>query len=314
MTTAAPTQAAPAPAEGTPEQAPGATGSLTAPTAPRRLKLRGLDGDDERDYDETQVVGWAQRGKKASQILSKAEERAQEAARKEAAAEERFARLKSKDVGSIRATLRELGVDVRALAEVEVKDYLEEKDLTPEQRRIRELEANEGKRRTADEQAKKKADADALEAEQKVHEEELSSLFLEAMKIAKLPRTSAKAAFPRLASLYQTAAASGIELSPEVAAERLRGALKAEQRALFYRESADPRTGQKREELDLDALEEWFTPEDWKAIQRRGVEKFRKNRLAGAQPPPQRAPPAEEQPTAAPKGRNFWRELDKRTK
>jgi hypothetical protein len=107
MTTAAPAaSAAPASTTATPgvasgpegEGTPGAEGQeapAQATTARRLLKLRGLDGDDEREYAEEHVVGLAKRGLKSNQILSKAEQRAQEAAKKEAAAEEKLARLKS---------------------------------------------------------------------------------------------------------------------------------------------------------------------------------------------------------------------------
>jgi hypothetical protein len=194
-----------------------------------------------------------------------------------------------------------------------VEDYLSEKDLTPEQKRIRELEGKEKERADADTKAKQQADQQKLDAEVAEHTDQLSQLFLEVMAQAKLPKSSSKAVFPRLASLYQTAAAAGVEITPDVAAERVRGALKAEQKALFYREEVDAR-GQKREVLDMEAIEEWFSPEDWTAINRRAVAKYKASRQPGA-PAPQQRQPVDSAPSVDAKHtprRDFWRELKAR--
>lgn len=321
MTTAAPAAAA-APetgAEGGQEEgAPAQRAAPVAPPQPRKLKLKGIDGPDvEREYDEAELVGLAQRGKQTARILSKAEERAQAAARKEAEYEAKLAKIKSGDVKAQRAYLKEMGVDVRKLAEAEVEEYFTEKELTTEQKRIRELEAKEAEWQAKDADAKKKADKEAEEAEQARHEDELSNLFLEVMQLARLPKTSSRPAFMRIASLYQSASETGVELTPELAAERVKGALKAEQKALFYKESVDPRTDQKTQVLDMDAMEEWFSEEDWKAINRRAVEKFRQRRAGGPPPAVQRQGTTQEQPPPSSKGagrKNFWKELDTRIK
>ncbi len=256
------------------------------------------------------MTGLAQRGRQVSRIMSKAEERSQAAAKKEAEVEARLAKLKSGDAQQIRAALREMGVDVRKVAEFEVQDYLQEKDLTPEQKRIRELEAETAKHKETEAQAKKRQEEEALEAEVARHADELSNLFLVVAEAAKLPRTSARAVFPRLAMMYQTAASAGVELTPEIAAERLRGHLLAEHKALFYKKT------EQGEELDLDALEKWFSDDDWKTIRKRAVERWKAHKTQAAPVAPVQSAPAAA-PQAGKRGQaaqNFWRELDKRVR
>jgi hypothetical protein len=309
MTTAAPSptpqpqQASPSPGPSQPKPA-----TQTPAAQPQKLRLKGLDGDEEREYDPADVVGWAQRGRKVSQIMSKAEERSQAAAKKEAEVEARLAKFKSGDAQQIRAALREMGVDVRKVAEFEVQDYLQEKELSPEQKRIRELEAETAKHKETEAQAKKRQEEEALEAEVQRHTDELSNLFLSVAEVASLPRTSAQAAFPRIALMYQTAQAAGVELTPEIAAERLRAQLQSEHKALFYKKT------EQGEALDLDALERWFTEEDWRTIRKRSVDRWRASKAQGAPVAPAQSA-ATPQPTKrgeAPK--SFWRELDKRVK
>lgn len=243
--------------------------------------------------------------------MSHAEQRAQEAAKKEAAAEARLAKFKGGDFQAIRSALKEMGVDVRRLAEVEVQDYLQEKELTPEQKRIRELEAETAKHKETEAQAKKRQEEEALEAEVQRHTDELSNLFLGVAEVANLPRTSAQAAFPRIALMYQTAQAAGVELTPEIAAERLRSQLQAEHKALFYKKTEQGET------LDLDALEKWFTEEDWKTIRKRAVDRWKASKT---QAPPMAAAQSAQTATTPQPGKrgqatqNFWRDLDKRTR
>lgn len=318
MTTAAPAGVAPAPESGPEGGQEGGTNGQPAPPTPRKLKLKGIDGPDvEREYDEAELVGLAQRGKQTARILSKAEERAQAAAKKEAEYEAKISRLKGADAKAQRAALREMGVDVRKLAEAEVEEYFSERELTPEQKRIRELEAKEKERQAKDSEAKTKAEQEALETEEAHHRDELSALFLDVMELARLPKSSSRAAFARIAPLYQAAQSTGVEISPEVAAERVKGALRAEQKALFYKEGLDAK-GQKTQVLDLDAMEEWFSPEEWTAINRRAVEKFRARRTSAAAPSPVKPQATQEQMQAGDKStpgrKNFWKEVDKRFK
>lgn len=313
MTTATPS---PTPQPQQPSPSPGHSQPKAAATpppasAPQKLRLKGIDGDEEREYDASEVASWAQRGRQVSRIMSKAEERAQAAAKKEAEVEARLARFKSGDAQQIRAALREMGVDVRKVAEFEVQDYLQEKELTPEQKRIRELEAETAKHKETEAQAKKRQEEEALEAEVQRHTDELSNLFLSVAEAANLPRTSAQAIFPRLAMMYQTAQQAGVELTPDIAADRLRAQIQAEHKALFYRKT------EQGEALDVEALEKWFTDEDWKTIRKRAVDRWKASKT---QAPPVAAAQSAQAATAPQPGKrgqatqNFWRDLDKRTR
>lgn len=285
------------PTEGTPTQ-PGADGHAQAQAAAaRKFRLKGIDGDEEREYEESHIVSLAQRGKRSAQILSKAEQRAQEALKREADVEGKLARLK--DPKSLRATLKELGVDVRALSEEELLEAIEEQKLTPEQRRIRDLERTMQEKEEAEANSKKQAEEKALEQETQRHVEQLSAIFLEVMTKAGLPKTSSRQAFPRIAALYQAAEAAGVELTPEVVAERVKSSLRDEHKALIG-------------SMSMDELAEWFGAEKMKAIRQHAVEQYKRNKAAPTQAPamsaqPQRQTPRERQTNSGPtKGSSEW--------
>lgn len=295
---AAPTQAA---GDGAAAAKPGETKAQAVE------RLRADLGDGVQEYEQSHLVELARRGKKTAQIMSKAEQRAQEGLRKEQEAEARLARLKSKDLKEQRAALKELGFSEIDFAKAVAQEVMETEALTPEQRRIRELEQTLQQEEAAKTKAKKGEEAKAAEAETQRHIEEFSNLFLDVMQRAGLPRGSATASFYRLSAMYQAADAAGAQLDPDVAAERLKHAMRDEHTALFRKKDGA---------LDLDAFEASFSPEDWKAINRRAVEKYRASR--SGRPTVQQAPA----PQAAPgngasrpsRPGNFWKELDQRLK
>jgi hypothetical protein len=295
------------PANAYPDAKPGETRAQTV------ARIKADLGDGEQEYDPQHLIGLAQRGKKTAQIMSKAEQRAQEAMRLQQEADGKLARLKSKDLRERRAALKELGFDEVEYAREIAREVVETEQLTPEQRRIRELEAT----LKADEEAKSKAkqeeEAKAQEAETKRHIEEFSNLFMEVVKLAGLPQQSASVVGYRLASMYQ--AAEG-QVDPEVAAERIKDTLRKEHVALYRKPGPPGADGKTTSVLDVDALEAAFSPEDWKAINRRAVEKWRTGRQPGAvaQPHPQHngSQPTHEEPERPRRGGNFWKDLDKR--
>jgi hypothetical protein len=195
-------------------------------------------------------------------------------------------------------------------------EKLADMDLTPEQRRIRELEAKEAERLKQDEDAKGKETEAKRTAEVERHKEQLADTFMQAMELANLPKSAARFAFPRLARIYETADAVGLLVSPEQAAEVMRSGLMDEHKSLYSRRT------EKGEELDVDALAgaltHWFGEDAWKAINRHAVGRFRASRAAGSALPLQpQQPPTEAQPQAGGKparGGNFWKDLDKRHK
>lgn len=279
-----------------PEAKPGETKQQTL------QRIRMDLGDGMQEYEEETIRGLAQRGKKSSQILSKAEQRAQEATKLKEEAETRLSRLKSKDLREQRAALKELGLDEFALADAVAREYTEAERLTPEQKRIRELEQKAAEREEADRKAKEEEGKKAEGAETERHREQFSTLFLDVMQRAGLPRESAGMAFPRLATLYQAADVAGVEVDPDVAAERLKDAFRKEHTALYRKKDGT---------LDLDAFEASLTPEDWKALNRRAVEKFRAARAGGAPVVQPKQPAVEQREEKQTNGarRNFWKTL-----
>lgn len=267
-------------------------------------RLKADLGDGEQEYEQSHLIELARRGKKTAQIMSKAEARAQEAMRKEQEAEARLSRLNSKDWKERRAALTEMGWDEVEYAKLVAQEVTEADALTPEQRRIRELE----QKLQADEQtkakSKKEEEAKAFNARKDKYTDEFSGLFLEVMQRAGLPRESATASFYRLAAKYQAADAAGAQLDPDVAAESLKHELRAEHTALFRKKDGT---------LDLDAFEATLSPEDWKALNKRAVEKYLAARGGGKQPQPRQTEEAPEQPETPGRGRpgNFWKQLDR---
>lgn len=285
------------PANAHPEAKPGETKAQTV------ARIKADLGDGEQEYEQSHVLELARRGKKTAQTMSKAEQRYQEAHRAREETETRLSRLKSPDLRERRAALKELGLDEMELARSVAQEVTDLEQLTPEQRRIRELEGREAERVTADAKTKKEAEAKAEKALEDRYTNEFSDIFMDVMERAGLPRESASPAGHRLALMYQ--AADG-ELDPDVAAVRLKDALRKEHTSLYRRKDGA---------LDLDAFEASLTADDWKAINRRAVERYRAQRRPGAAPstPAPRQEPQQEQPTnGSRRPGNFWKELDKR--
>ena len=305
---------APAPA-GDPGAQPGEGNAAPGEKAPqqaqaRKLRLRGLDGDEEREYDEGHLVGLAKRGKNAAQLVSLAEKKAQEAAKREQQIEERLSRLKGGDVRAARAALKELGVDVRKLSEAEILEAVEEEKLTPEQKRIRTLEREKEERETADADSKRKAEEAQLRQEEETELNAISTTFQEVMELAGLPRQSAVAVGYRLVPLFQAAHAAGVQVDPELAAERVKSALMVEHKALF--------TG-KDGKTDFGAMAKWLGPEAMTELRKLAVQEYLKGRNGGGSAPPQApaqvGPPAKapgkQQATGGPRkgSTEWWRQM-----
>lgn len=302
---------APGAVAGTPEgdAAPNGAPPPGKPETPAQKAVRlKLDlGDGEREYDPEHVKGLAQRGKKAAQTLSLAEKRAQEALKREQDTEGRLSRLKSKDLREVRAAMKELGLDERLLANDVGRDLLEDMELEkdPLKKELRDAKRALAEKERAEEEAKAKAEETKLSQAAEHHKEELSTLFLDVMNRAKLPKTSAQEVFPRLARLYQAADASGATVDPDLAAEHVRSALMAEHKAIFSQEDGA---------WNFDALEEWIGEEGMKALNRRAYAKW-KQQKAGTQPPPaQQQTAPEPRQEARTRGSNFWKQLDAKIK
>lgn len=280
------------------------------PTAAQIAKWKADLGEGEQEYDPKHLTELAKRGKQAARTLSLAERRAQEAQKRHEEAEAREADFKSGDPKRIRAALKRMGVDERTLANEVGRDLLEdmeaEKDptrkaLRESQRKLREME--EGQAKTKAEQEQK-----ALEAETARHQDELANLFTETMARTGLPKESATAVFHRVAQLYAAVEGSGGTVDPDLAAARVRAAVDAEHRALYWSKGQDG-----KQSLNLEAVRALFGEEGYNAIRRDAVEQYRQKRAASAQPT---APtPKPQQPEPEPHQKrpgNFWKNLDQR--
>lgn len=296
----------------------GADGAPTQPEAqpppPQKVRLKGIDGDDEREYEPEHVVGLARRGKEAARLVSLAEKKVQEAKRLEQEANARFERMRSGDMRAIRAALKEMGVDEKALLNNVAEEVLQDERLTPEQRRIRELEGEKRSREEEAQSAKQKEEAQRLEQETAQELDNLANLFQEVMSKTGLPRDSAGAVGYRLAHLYQAADAAGVRVDPDLAAARIRGALQAEHRALFTKKGPDG-----KEAVDFDVLAQWLGPEAMNQLRKRSVQEYLKSKGGGGQPPPAPPPPqqrpqprrGDSSPKEPRKGSaEWWRQFD----
>jgi hypothetical protein len=216
--------AAPAPASQsstTPGQ-PGATaqkaGEPSAQAEARRLKLR--IGDKEEEYDEGEVVANFQKGKNTAQLMSKVEQRRQEALKEKAYADGVLSRIKSDPLG----TLRELGVDVRGMSERAILDAIELEKMTPAERRA--YDAEQKLKGYEDEKQKVKQEQEQAKYQEEVqrHADEFSNLFVSTMEKLGLPKTSGRHVLPRMARLYEQNETAGLQSDPdEMAAYVLEG-------------------------------------------------------------------------------------------
>lgn len=293
MSDAAP--AAPtAPAAPPPGAQPAATtpkpGETPAQAEARRIKLV-LDGKEE-DLGEEEVVANYRKGKNAAQLLSKVDQRRQEALKAQAHADGVLGRLKKEPL----AVLRELGVDVRQLSESTILQEIELERMTPAERKAHELEQKlkgyESEKQKAEEERKRAA----FEEEKARHQDEFAQLFTETMVATGLPKTSARHVAHRMAALYQQNEEAGLESTPEEMAAHVMHGLKAEHTGLL--------SG-----MEGDALLEWLGEGVVKKVLGAHLAKVRSR--PGAQPAVVRAPmPA---PAASPvdprKGR--WADIDR---
>jgi hypothetical protein len=221
--------AAPAGAPGTqqqPAQQPNAAaqkpGETAAQAQARMLKLV-LDGK-EVELPESEVLANYRKGKDASKLLSKVEQRRQEALRAKAEADGLLSRLKADPISA----LRDLGVDVRALSEKTILEDIELEKMTPAERRAYEAE----KKLKAYEAEKQKAEEEKQRTvhEQEVarHKDEFASLFMETMEATGLPKSSGRYVLHRMASLYAQNEEAGLESTPEEMATHVLEGLKRE--------------------------------------------------------------------------------------
>jgi hypothetical protein len=220
--TGAPTPAAPQPGTAPGQPATPKQGETPAQAEARRLKLR--IGDQEQEFDETEVITNFQKGRNASQLLSKADQKRQEALKARAEADGILNRIKSDPLG----TLRELGIDVRGMSEQAILREIELEKMTPAERKAHDLE----QKLKGFEDEKKQAEREQQEAQHREavqkHADEFATLFVGTMEKLGLPKSSGQHVVPRMARLYQQNEAAGLESTPEEMASYVLEGLKKE--------------------------------------------------------------------------------------
>ena len=272
-----------------PGQKPGET---PAQAEARRLKLR-ID-DREVELDESEVVANYRKGKDSSRLLSKVEQRRQEALKAKAEAEGLLSRLKSDPRGA----LRELGVDVRKLSESTILEEIELEKMSPAERRAHELQKKLDEHESAKQKAEEEKERAAHEQEVARHKDEFANLFLDVMERTGLPKTSGRFVVARMASLYAQNEEAGLESSPEEMAAHVMRGLEAEHRGVL--------SG-----LEGDALLERLGPDVVRKVLGAHLAKVNKKRSErGIDPAPAVRPKPLPQPTTPNPRKGRWAAIE----
>jgi len=293
MADAAPAPAAPAtppqsaPAPGTSAPKPGET---PAQAEVRRVKLM-MEGK-EVEYDEGEVIANFRKGKGAAQLLSKVDQRRQEALKAKAYADGLLERIAKDPVG----VLRERGVDVRKLSESTILEEIELERMSPADRRAYEAEQKvkgyEEEKQKA-EAARKQSEHDSEVAR---HQDEFAHLFTETMAATGLPKASAPHVAHRMAGLYQQNEDAGLESTPEEMAAHVMHGLKAEHQGVM--------SG-----MEGDVLLEWLGDANVKKVL--GAHLARVRARPGGVPAPARTAPAQQPATPVDPRKGRWADIDR---
>lgn len=274
-------------------------GETPAQAEARRLKLR--IGNEEQEFDEREVATNFQKGRHAAQLLSKADQKRQEALKDKAYADGILGRLKDK--GNVTAVLRELGYtpeDLRSMSEREILSAIEMEKMTPAERRAYELEQK--LKGYEDEKTKAKEQEQEAQFQQEVqkHADEFANLFMGTMEKLGLPKASGRHVMPRMARLYQQNEQAGLESTPEEMAAYVLEGLKAEHSGIL--------SG-----LEGDALLEHLGPDTVKRVLAAHLGKVRSRQGRPTAPMTPTEPPAPKPAATGLRARKgLWADLDAR--
>lgn len=251
--TSAPAQAAPIATNQPTTQSTPQKAETPTPQAKPKLKIRELELDEEAAYREIQ------RGRQTSKLLTEAQKRAQLAEQKEQAIAAKQAKYKA----DLSALFEDLGVDDNSAAQL-AADYIYKKqilpqEMTPEQRRVAELEAQLDNFKTE----KQKQEEAQREAErQYIVEQESQRLqqeLVEAAKAGKIPSTQYG---------MRKIAAKMLELESRGLSVPL------EQVAQVVREESGQEFGQIAASAEIQDLRDWLGDANFKAMSKRILDYF----------------------------------------
>lgn len=268
--------AAPA-AASAPAGTPTAT-DVKAPTAPTPLKIKGIEFKSEDDaYAEIE------RGRQSGKLLTEAEKRLRESTKRDKSWEEMVSEVKTKKDAKL--IIKQLGLSKEEAADLFGK-YLYENEvlpaeMSPEKRRIRELEAEKAEREALIEADKKTAKAREHEAQTQQEAAKLRKEIESVIASKKIPAT--RLALKRVANYLSSYAEAGVDIPMDRAVDLVAEDYKQEFGELF--DDATP-----------DQLMEFFGKQRWHKIGKK-VSDWALAQARGKIPAP---PPAHEQVTRQP--------------
>jgi len=256
---AATTATAPAKAIPTPEAKPQATQSdatsaeAKAAAAKAKLKIKDLELDEEAAYREIQ------RGRHTAKLLTEAQKRAQAAEAKEAALAAKQGKYKE-DLGTF---FEDLGVDEETAAQL-AADYIYKKqilpaEMTPEQRRVAELEAKLAEYETEKntlEQMRTESERAAIVQQES---QRLQAELVEAAKAGKIPST--QYGMRKIAAKMLDLESRGLSVP-------------LEQVAAVVREESGREFGEIAAAAEVADLREWLGDSNFKAMSKRILDYF----------------------------------------
>jgi len=269
MTNSNPTSATPAPSAATNSAtAPAAPKTTTATAAPSpaadataqaaaaekaKLKIKDLEMDEESAYREIQ------RGRQTAKLLTEAQKRAQAAEQKEAALAAKKGKYKE-DLGSF---FEDLGVDENTAAQLAAdyiyKNQILPQEMSPEQRRVAELEAKlaeyETEKTTLEQMRTESERAAVVQAES----QRLQAELVEAAKAGKIPAT--QYGMRKIASKMLELESRGLSVP-------------LEQIAAVVREESGREFGEVAASAEIADLREWLGEGNFKAMSKRILDYF----------------------------------------
>jgi hypothetical protein len=219
----------------------------------QKLKIRDLELDEESAYREIQ------RARQTARLLSEAQRRAEVAEQKEKALAEKHGKYKQ-DLGSLFA---DLGIDDAAAADLAAQ-YIYQKqilpsEMTPEQRRVAELESKLAQYETEQKTfAEKQAEQQRMQVIQE-ESQKLQTELIEAAKTGKIPNTEYG---------MRKIAAKLLELEERGLSVPL------EQVAAVVREESGREFGQIAASSDIADLREWLGDSNFKAFSKKVLDYF----------------------------------------
>lgn len=221
--------------------------------AKQKLKIRDLELDEDSAYREIQ------RARQTARLLSEAQRRAEIAEQKEKALAEKQGKYKQ-DLNSL---FEDLGVDDATAADLAAQ-YIYKKqilpaEMTPEQRRVAELEAKLAQYETEQKTfAEKQAEQQRMQVIQE-ESQKLQTELIEAAKAGKIPNTEYG---------MRKIAAKLLELEERGLSVPL------EQVAAAVREESGREFGQIAASSDIADLREWLGDANFKAFSKKVLDYF----------------------------------------